>query len=55
MAIGELVLFPAVREASDDTILVAPGTSCRHQIRDGTRRQALHPIEVFREAVGFRR
>jgi FAD/FMN-containing dehydrogenase/Fe-S oxidoreductase len=45
MKIGEMVLFPAVRNARDATI-VAPGTSCRHQIYDGTQRTALHPAEV---------
>ena len=47
MKIGELVLFPAVRNSDDDTIIAAPGTSCRHQIKDGTGREALHPIEVL--------
>ncbi len=47
MRIGELVLFPAVRKAKQDTLIVAPGTSCRHQIYDGTKRKALHPVEVL--------
>jgi Fe-S oxidoreductase len=51
MQIGELVLFPAVRAAKDREIIAAPGTSCRHQIKDGTGRQALHPVEVLWEAV----
>jgi Fe-S oxidoreductase len=51
MKVGELVLFPAVREADKDTILVAPGTSCRHQIADGTGRSALHPVEVLYQAL----
>jgi FAD/FMN-containing dehydrogenase/Fe-S oxidoreductase len=51
MAIGELVLFPAVRKAAPETIVAAPGTSCRHQIHDGTGRQALHPIEVLQQAA----
>jgi Fe-S oxidoreductase len=51
MQIGELVLFPAVRAAATDTILAAPGTSCRHQILDGTGRQALHPAEILHAAV----
>jgi Fe-S oxidoreductase len=46
MAIGERVLFPAVRKASDCEI-VAPGFSCRHQIEHGTGRSARHPIEVL--------
>ena len=45
MKIGELSVFPPVREASPDTAIVAPGTSCRHQIKDATGRQAVHPIE----------
>jgi FAD/FMN-containing dehydrogenase/Fe-S oxidoreductase len=49
--IGEMVLFPAVRAASDTTIIVAPGTSCRHQIAEGTGRIALHPVEVMYEAI----
>ncbi len=47
MQVGELVLFPAVREARKETIIAAPGTSCRHQIHDGTKREALHPVEVL--------
>ncbi len=48
MKIGELVLMPAVREAvgSNGTVC-APGTSCRHQIHDGTGATALHPIEMI--------
>ncbi len=45
MAIGEQVLFPAVRAAAPQTSIIAAGTSCREQIKDGTGRQALHPIE----------
>ena len=51
MKIGELVLFPAVRKASEDTIIAAPGTSCRHQIKDGTGKKALHPVEILFEAI----
>ncbi|MEJ7768365.1 MAG: FAD-binding oxidoreductase, partial [Chitinophagaceae bacterium] len=51
MQIGELVLFPAVRQQAEDTIIAAPGTSCRHQIKDGTGRKALHTIEVLYEAL----
>lgn len=51
MQIGELVLFPAVRSAPAETILAAGGTSCRHQIKDGTGRHALHPVEILRHAV----
>ncbi len=51
MQIGELVLFPAVREASKEVIVAAPGTSCRHQIADGTGKKALHPAEILRQAI----
>ena len=43
MKIGELVLFPAVRKQPENVIIAAPGTSCRHQIKDGSGRIALHP------------
>jgi Fe-S oxidoreductase len=43
MTIAGLVLLPAVRSASADTIIAAPGTSCRHQIKDATGRIAHHP------------
>jgi FAD/FMN-containing dehydrogenase/Fe-S oxidoreductase len=49
--IGELVLFPAVRNASTETVIAAPGTSCRHQIKDGTGRAAQHPVEVLHAAL----
>jgi Fe-S oxidoreductase len=51
MKIGELVLFPAVRNKSADTIIAAPGTSCRHQIKDGTKSHALHPVEIMFDAL----
>lgn len=51
MKIGELVLFPAVREQPEEVVIAAPGTSCRHQIKDGTNRVAQHPIEVLYEAL----
>lgn len=51
MKIGELKLFPAVRKASKDTIISANGTSCRHQIFDGTQRKALHPVTILKEAL----
>jgi Fe-S oxidoreductase len=51
MQVGEMVLFPAVRKADKDVIIAAPGTSCRHQIKDGTGREALHPVEVMWGAV----
>ncbi|KAF0140646.1 MAG: D-lactate dehydrogenase, partial [Stygiobacter sp.] len=49
--VGELVLFPAVRKEDSNTIICAPGTSCRHQIKDGTERTALHPIEILYDAL----
>jgi len=51
MQIGEMVLFPAVRKQSADTIIAAPGTSCRHQVKDGTGRKAHHPVEILFEAL----
>jgi FAD/FMN-containing dehydrogenase/Fe-S oxidoreductase len=51
MQIGELVLFPAVRNATAQTIIAAPGTSCRHQIKDGTGAKAKHPVEILWEAI----
>ena len=51
MQIGELVLFPAVRKADEKTIIAAPGTSCRHQIKDGTGREAKHTVEILFEAL----
>lgn len=51
MQIGELVLFPTVRKQSEVVDIAAPGTSCRHQIKDGTGRNAKHPVEILWEAV----
>ncbi|PKP32295.1 MAG: FAD-binding oxidoreductase [Bacteroidetes bacterium HGW-Bacteroidetes-16] len=51
MKIGELVLFPAVRVSSATTLIAAPGTSCRHQIKDGTSRTAYHPVEILYDAL----
>jgi FAD/FMN-containing dehydrogenase/Fe-S oxidoreductase len=51
MKIGEMVLFPAVRAASEDTVIAAPGTSCRCQIFDGTGKKALHPVEIMYDAL----
>ena len=51
MKIGELVLFPAVRSQADDVIISAAGTSCRHQIHDGTHKRAKHPAEILWEAL----
>lgn len=49
--VGELVLFPAVRNKANDTIIAAAGTSCRHQIKDGAHVHALHPVEILYEAL----
>ena len=51
MQIGNLVLFPAINKAHPNCIVAAPGTSCRHQIKDGTGRQALHPAEILFDAL----
>ena len=51
MQIGELVLFPSVRETPNDVLIAAPGTSCRHQIHDGTGRTAQHPAEILFAAL----
>ncbi|MEL7530406.1 MAG: FAD-linked oxidase C-terminal domain-containing protein [Bacteroidota bacterium] len=51
MQIGELVVFPEVRAAEQTTIIAAPGTSCRHQIFDGTGKTAKHPVEILWEAL----
>lgn len=51
MQIGELKLFPAVRKTTEETIISANGTSCRHQIFDGTGRKALHPVTILKNAL----
>lgn len=51
MQVGELVLLPEVRNAAANTIIAAAGTSCRHQIKDGTERIAKHPVEILWEAL----
>ncbi|WP_299274772.1 FAD-binding and (Fe-S)-binding domain-containing protein [uncultured Psychroserpens sp.] len=51
MQIGEQTLFPAIRRANDTVMISANGTSCRHQIKDGTEREALHPITILRQAL----
>jgi FAD/FMN-containing dehydrogenase/Fe-S oxidoreductase len=51
MQIAELVLLPAIRKTSPETIIAAPGTSCRHQIKDGCGKKALHPVEVLYDAL----
>lgn len=51
MRVGELALFPAVRAAAPDAVIVAAGTSCRTQIADGAQRRAEHPAMVLRRAL----
>lgn len=51
MLIGEQTLFPAVRKTDKKTLIAAAGTSCRHQIWDGTGRRALHPATILRRAL----
>lgn len=51
MKIGGLKLFPAIQKSSPETIIAANGTSCRHQIFDGTKRIAQHPVTILREAL----
>jgi len=49
--VAELVLMPAVRSAPADALIAAPGTSCRHQIKDCTGRIAKHPAEILYDAL----
>ncbi len=51
MQIGELVLFPTVRKQPLDVVIAAAGVSCRHQIKDGTGRRAVHPVEILLDAL----
>ena len=51
MQIGELVLFPTIRQQPAEVIIAAAGTSCRHQIHDGTQRTAQHPAEILWDAL----
>jgi Fe-S oxidoreductase len=51
MRMAEATLLPAVRNAGDDTVIVADGTSCRHQIHDGARRDAQHVARVLAAAL----
>lgn len=51
VGVGELVLLPAVRETPDDVWIAAPGTSCRHQIKDGANRRAYHPVEILWQSL----
>jgi FAD/FMN-containing dehydrogenase/Fe-S oxidoreductase len=51
LKMAEESLLPAVRQADSDTVVIADGTSCRHQIKDGTGRQALHVARLLAEAL----
>jgi len=51
MQVGEDTLFPKLRNCTSDTEIAASGTSCRHQIFDGTKRVAKHPITLLKEAL----
>ena len=51
MQIGELKLFPSIRKSDENVIIAANGTSCRHQIFDGTGRQAQHPVTILKKAL----
>jgi Fe-S oxidoreductase len=55
LKMGELSLLPAVRKAPDDALIVADGTSCRHQIHDGADREALHVARVLAISVAAAR
>jgi Fe-S oxidoreductase len=44
-------LFPKIRKTDTDTLIVAAGTSCRHQIYDGTKRTSQHPSTVLLNAL----
>lgn len=51
MKVAELVLLPAVRMTENHTLIAASGTSCRHQIKDGTSRKSYHPVEILYNAL----
>lgn len=53
--IGEMVLFPAVRKAEAVSLICAPGTSCRQQIKEATGRSVLHPAEILFDAINNER
>ena len=58
MRMAELSLLPAIRDADEHTLIVADGTSCRHQIADGTResgaREARHVVRILADALAAR-
>ncbi len=51
MQVGEDTLFPKVRNTAETVEIAAAGTSCRHQIKDGTQRKSKHPVSLLREAL----
>ncbi|MEX1383349.1 FAD-binding and (Fe-S)-binding domain-containing protein, partial [Lutibacter sp.] len=51
MQVGEDTLFPKIRNTDKNTVIVASGTSCRHQIKDGTQVISKHPITILKEAL----
>jgi Fe-S oxidoreductase len=51
MKMAESALLPAMRQADANTLIVADGTSCRHQISDGTQREAVHVARVLAAAL----
>ena len=51
MQVGELTLFPSIRKSAKNAVIAANGTSCRHQIFDGTGRLALHPVSILKKAL----
>lgn len=51
MQVGEDTLFPKIRNTDAKTKIVAAGTSCRHQIKDGTKRKSQHPISILKEVL----
>ena len=54
LQMAELSLLPSVRAAAPDTLIVANGTSCRHQIHDGTGREAVHAARVLADVLADR-
>jgi Fe-S oxidoreductase len=51
MQMGEDSLFPKIRTTDEATLISAAGTSCRHQIFDGTSRKAQHPVTILRNCL----
>ncbi|MCB0436936.1 MAG: FAD-binding oxidoreductase, partial [Mangrovimonas sp.] len=51
MQVGEQTLFPAIRKAHEEVVISANGTSCRHQIKDGTGKVTKHPITILKDAL----